>query len=217
MKKILLSLILCLSIGSLFAQSAEELKNAGNTAFEAKDYKKALDDYEKAIAAWGNQPQNHVMLFNAGAAAYKLKQYPKAVKYFDMVIAGNTETEPAYLYKAMALKQMKKTDDCIKTYEEGIAKNPDSKALKDDYSKYLRAESKIHLINGNNLYKATVAKVNAQKLKPTDAAYTAETYKAKKEINTAIELIDKSLAINPDDADSKQVKATCEQSLRSIQ
>jgi pilus assembly protein Flp/PilA len=217
MKKIFLSLILCLSIGSLFAQSAEELKNAGNTAFEAKDYKKALDDYEKAIAAWGNQPQNNVMLFNAGAAAYKLKQYPKAVKYFDMVIAGNTETEPAYLYKAMALKQMKKSDDCIKTYEEGIAKNPNSQSLKDDYAKFLRAEGKNHYITGTNLYKATVAKVNAQKLKPTDAAYTAETDKAKKEFNAAIEMIDKSLAIKPDDAEAKQVKTACEQSLKSIQ
>lgn len=216
MKKIFVILALCLSFGTVFAQNVEELKTAGNTAFEAKDYKKALDNYEKALAAWGNQPQNNIMLYNAGACAYKLKEYPKAVKYFDMVIAGNTDTEPAYLYKALALKQMKNTDACIKTYEEGIAKNPKSEALKDGLAKFLRAEGKTHYMTGTNLWKATVAKVNAQKLKPADPAYAAETEKAKKEFNAAIEMIDKSLAINPDDAEAKQVKAACEQNLKSI-
>ncbi len=208
---------LCLFFGNVFAQSAADLKNAGNTAFEAKDFKKALDNYDKAVAAWGNEPQNYVMLYNAGACAYKLKEYPKSVKYLDMVIAGSSDTEPAYLYKALALKMMKKQDECIKTYEEGIAKNPQSAGLKDGLFKYLRAEGKNHYITGTNLYKATVAKVNAQKLKPQDAAYTAETDKAKKEFNTAIEFIDKSLAINPGDNEAKQVKTACEQSLKSIQ
>jgi len=208
---------LSLFFGNVFAQSAADLKNAGNTAFEAKDFKKALDCYDKAIAAWGNEPQNYIMIFNAGACAYKLKEYPKAVNYFDKVIAGNSETEQAYSYKALALKMMKKQDDCIKAYEEGIAKNPQSAALKEGLSKFLRAEGKNHYITGTNLYKATVAKVNAQKLKPKDPAYATETDKAKKEFNTAIELIDKSLAINPDDSESKQVKTACEQSLKSIQ
>lgn len=216
MKKILSVLVLCLSFGSVFCQSADDLKNAGNAAFEAQDYKKALDNYEKALASWGNEPQNYIMLYNAGACAYKLKQYPKAIKFFDTVIAGNTETEPSYLYKALALKQMKKTADCIKTYEEGIAKNPNSEALKDGLSKYLRSEGKNHYNTGSNLYKATVAKVNAQKLKPADAAYTAETEKAKKEFNTAMEMIDKALAINPDDNEAKQVKKACEESLKLI-
>lgn len=208
---------LCLFFGNVFAQSAVELKNSGNTAFEAKDFKKALEFYDKAIAAWGNEPQNYVMLYNAGACAYKLKEYPKAVKYFDMVLAGSTDTEPAYLYKALALKMMKKPDECIKTYEDGIAKNPQSAALKDGLFKFLRAEGKNHYITGTNLYKSTVAKVNAQKLKPQDPAYAAETDKAKKEFNTAIEYIDKSLAINPSDGEAKQVKTACEQSLKSIQ
>ena len=144
MKKTLLVLVFCFSFSALFAQNAKDLKNAGNTAFEAKDYKKALDNYQKAMASWGSQPQNYVMIFNAGACAYKLKQYPQALKYFDMVIAGNSDTEPAYQYKAMTLKMMKNTDECIKTYEEGIAKNPKSDALKSDLFKYCKAEAKNH-------------------------------------------------------------------------
>lgn len=216
MKRTLLIFGLCLSFGALFAQNAVSLKDAGNKAFEAKDYKKALDNYEKALASWGSQPQNYVMIFNAGACAYKLKQYPKAVKYFDMVIAGNTDTEPAFLYKALSYKMMKKPDEAIKTYEDGIAKNPNSEALKDALFKYTKAEAKNHYIAGTNVFKAVIAKVNAQKMKTDDPAYLAQTGKARKEFNTALDLINKSLAINPNDADAKQVKSACEQSLNAM-
>ncbi len=216
MKRTLLVLGLCLSFGALFAQSAVSLKDAGNKAFEAKDYKKALDNYEKALASWGSQPQNYVMIFNAGACAYKLKQYPKAVKYFDMVIAGSTDTQPAILYKALSLKMMKKPDEAIKTYEEGLAKNPNSEAIKDALFKYTKAEAKNHYIAGANIFKSLKAKVNDQKMKTDNPAYLAEAARAKKEFNTALELINKSLAINPNDADAKQVKTACEESLNAL-
>jgi tetratricopeptide (TPR) repeat protein len=217
MKRTLLVFALCLSFGTLFAQSAVDLKNAGNAAMEAKDYKKALENYDKAIASWGSEPKNFAMLSNAGACAYKLKEYPKAIKYFDQVIEGSTDTESAYIYKALCYKGLNKPDECIKTYNDGLAKNPQSAQLKDGLFKYYKSEAKNHLMAGSKSYQATVAKVNAQKLKPTDPAYATETGKAKKEFDTAIGLIDKSLAINPDDADAKQVKSACEQSIKSMQ
>jgi tetratricopeptide (TPR) repeat protein len=216
MKRTLLVFALCLSFGTLFAQSAVDLKNAGNAAMEAKDYKKALGNYEKAMASWGSEPKNFAMISNAGACAYKLKDYPKAIKYFDQVIEGSSDNESAFIYKALSYKSLKKTDECIKTYEDGITKNPNSEALKDGLFKYCKAESKNHYIAGTNLFKSTIAKVNAQKMKTDDPTYLAETSKAKKEFNTAIELINKSLSINPDDADAKQVKAACEQSLNAM-
>jgi tetratricopeptide (TPR) repeat protein len=217
MKRMLIVFALCLSFGTLFAQSAVDLKNAGNVAMEAKDYKKALENYDKAIASWGSEPKNFAMLNNAGACAYKLKDYQKAIKYFDQVIEGSTDTESAYIYKALSYKGLNKPDECIKAYNDGLAKNPQSAQLKDGLFKYYKSEGKNHYIAGTNSYKATVAKVNAQKLKPTDPAYATETDKAKKEFNTAIELINKSLALNPEDADAKQVKAACEQSLKAMQ
>lgn len=217
MKRTLMIIALCLSFGNLFAQSAVDLKNAGNTAMEAKDYKKALENYDKAIAAWGSQPKNFIMLSNAGACAYKLKEYPKAIKYFDEVIAGGTDTEAAYIYKALSYKGLNKPDECIKAYTDGIEKNPQSASLKDGLFKYYRSEAKNHYIAGTNSYKATATKVTAKKLKTTDPAYAKEAEKAKKELNTAIELIDKALAMTPGDDDSKKVKAACEASLQSIQ
>jgi tetratricopeptide (TPR) repeat protein len=217
MKKTMMIFALCLSFGTIFAQSAVDLKNAGNAALEAKDYKKALENYDKALAAWGNEPQNNVMINNAGACAYKLKEYQKAIKYFDLLIAGNAQTEATYVYKANSYKMLKNDDECVKAFNEGLAKFPESIQLKDGLFKYYRSEGKNHYIAGTKIYKAVTDKVNAQKLKPTDPAYLTEAAKAKKEFTTAVTLIDKALAVNPADADAKTVKAACEQNLKALQ
>ncbi len=217
MRRTLMILALCLSFGTLFAQSAADLKNAGNAAMEAKDYKKALENYDKAMAAWGNEPKNFAMMYNAGACAYKLKEYQKAIKYFDQVTEGSTDTEAAFIYKALAYKGLNKPEECIKAYTDGLEKNPQSAQLKDGLFKYYKSEAKKHYIAGTNSYKATAAKVTAKKLKIDDPAYATEAAKAKKELNTAIEMIDKALAMTPADADAKQVKTACELSLNAIQ
>lgn len=216
MKRMMMIFVLCLSFGTVFAQSAVELKNAGNTALEAKDYKKALENYDKALAAWGTEPQNSAMIYNAGACAYKLKEYPKAIKYFDLQISGNTQTEATYIYKANSYKMLKNEEECLKAFNDGIAKYPESAQLKDGLFKYYRGEGKNHYISGTTIFKVASDKVNAQKLKPTDPAYLAEAAKAKKEFTTAITLIDKSLAINPADDEAKKVKAACEQNLKAL-
>lgn len=210
-------LALCLSFGTIFAQSAVDLKKAGDAALDAKDYKKALENYDKALAAWGSEPQNNVMINNGGACAYKLKEYQKAIKYFDLLIKANVQTEDTYFYKANSYKMLKNDEETVKTFNEGLAKFPESVKLKDGLCKYYRGEGKNHYIAGTKIYKAVTDKVNAQKLKPTDTAYLAEAAKAKKEFDTAITLIDKALAINPDDADAKTAKAACEQNLKALQ
>jgi tetratricopeptide (TPR) repeat protein len=217
MKRTFMIIALCLSFGTLFAQSAVNLKNAGNAAMEAKDYKKALENYEKAMASWGSEPKNFAMISNAGSCAYKLKEYPKAIKYFDQVIEGSPDTESAFIYKALAYKSLNKPDECIKAYTDGLAKNPQSAQLKDGLFKYYRAESKNHYILGTKIYKVVADKVTAKKLKTTDPAYLTEAEKAKKEFTTAITLIDKSLVLNPNDDEAKKVKAASEQNLNAIQ
>ena len=100
------------------------------SAMEAKDYKKALENYDKAVASWGSEPKNFAMLNNAGACAYKLKDYQKAIKYFDQVIEGSTDTESAYIYKALSYKNMNKPDECIKAYTDGLAKESTERPVK---------------------------------------------------------------------------------------
>ena len=57
------------------AQSARALVDLGNRQFEAGEYDKALESYDKALA---EQPESAEILFNKGAAFFKKGEYDKA-------------------------------------------------------------------------------------------------------------------------------------------
>ena len=71
MKRI--ALLLCLSLGfvSLFAQESVKLQNAGNDALKAKDYAKALESYEKAMAVWVLPHKIRSCYTTAGSVAFR--------------------------------------------------------------------------------------------------------------------------------------------------
>ena len=100
----MLIFVLCLSFGTLFAQQSGEFKNAGNEALKMKDYAKAFENYEKAIAVWGADSLDYAMICNTGYCAFQIKNYAKALKYFDQSIAGNYKPEEVLFYKALVLK-----------------------------------------------------------------------------------------------------------------
>ena len=83
------SLLMMMFVGALTAQdkSAAELKNEGNAALKAKDYKTALGLFEKAIAAWGDEETDAAMIFNTATCARKEKKYDTAIKYYDRSIS----------------------------------------------------------------------------------------------------------------------------------
>ena len=49
MKKLILTLVVCLSVLGAFAQDAVQLKNDGNAALKAKDYKMAIVHLENYL------------------------------------------------------------------------------------------------------------------------------------------------------------------------
>ncbi len=216
MKKLITIFIFCFSLTAVFAQESVELKNAGNEALKTKDYAKALENYEKAIAAWGDQPQDFPMIYNSAVCAYSLKDYAKAAKYFDQAIAGNYKVETAYVYKATMSKAENKTDLYLSILNEGIAKSQENSKLKDMLSKYYQVEGTSNYNDAAKILKAAADKVTAGKMKTTDDAYKAEVEKAKKEFSAAIEMINKSLEVNPNDENAKKIKAACEQSLKAL-
>ena len=217
MKRIAFILLLCVSIGKLFAQESAKLYNAGNDALKAKDYAKALENYEKAAAVWGTAPQDFGMLYNCGICAIQLKDYEKAIKYFDQCYANNFKPEDALYYKAVLNKMLKNNDVYLKLLDEGIAKFPENAKFKGEISKNHFAAGVSRYNAGNTILKGAVDKINTKKFKDAnDPGYKAEVAKAKKEFSDAIPSFDKAIEMNPADAKAQELKVACEKQVKAL-
>ena len=217
MKKMIFIFALCLSFGTLMAQDAATFKNAGNEALKAKDYAKALENYEKVMAAIGTGEQDYAMIYNSAVCAIQIKNYEKATKYFDQAIAGNYKLEDSFFNKAMVFKLQKKNEEYIKVMNEGIAKFPESAKFKTDLAKYYLMEGSLQYNNGATLLKSAIDKLKSKKYVDTkDPGYLADIEKVKKEFSDAIPLLDKALELNPDAVNAKTIKANCEKQLKTL-
>jgi tetratricopeptide (TPR) repeat protein len=146
MKKIILILAVCLSAVGVFAQSAAQFKNDGNTALKSKDYKSALANYEKFLGA-EDTVDDPALVFNSGYCAMKIKDYAKAENFFSQSIESKYKLSSAYYYKSLAQKNQKKSEEMVTTLKEGIAACPTKK------SKLVAALSKHYLIEGQKAQK----------------------------------------------------------------
>jgi tetratricopeptide (TPR) repeat protein len=217
MKKLVFILFLCMGFGTLIAQESVKLQNAGNDALKAKDYAKALENYEKAIAVWGTQPQDFGMIYNSAFCAFQTKDYPKAIKYFDQSIAGNYKPEDALFNKAVVYKIQKNNEEYQKVISEGMTKYPENAKFKGEVARNYLFDGVNHYNGGNALLKGAIEKVTAKKFKDAkDPLYKAEIEKAKKEFNDAIFSLGKAIELNPADEKSIQLKASCEKQLKSL-
>ena len=217
MKKMIFIFALCFCFGTLMAQDAATFKNAGNDALKVKDYAKALENYEKVMAAAGTGEQDYAMIYNSAVCAIQIKNYEKAAKYFDLTIAGNYKPEDSFFNKAMVLKLQKKNQEYVKVMNEGIAKFPENAKFKTDLAKYYLIEGSLQYNNGATLLKSAIDKLKSKKYVDTkDPAYVADIEKVKKEFSDAIPLLDKALALNPADATAKTIKANCEKQLTTL-
>lgn len=146
MKKIMLLVLLGLFTGSLFAQDANELKNAGNTALRAKKYSEALAKYEQYLKAVDNK--DNATVFNAAYCADKANNYAAAEKYFTMSIKNNYKLASSYLGKANAYKDMNKTAEMLATLKDGMKAAPGNSKLETMYAThYLKEGQKFQKAN----------------------------------------------------------------------
>lgn len=127
MKKLILTLVVCLSVLGAFAQDAVKLKNDGNAALKAKDYKTAIIHLENYLRT-PEASADIKTVYNVGYAAAKVKDYAKSVIYFDKAIAAKYKLSSSYLRKATAQKKLKKYDEMVATLKAGIAAVPAKKA-----------------------------------------------------------------------------------------
>ncbi len=131
MRRVSILFLMILSFSAVFAQdkSASELKNEGNAALRAKDYAKAIELYEKALA--GMEEEDGAMVYNLGICSMKTKKYDKAKEYFNKTIELEyKKASTAFLYMSLIYKKAKDDENYVKVLSDGLVKFPTHKKLK---------------------------------------------------------------------------------------
>jgi tetratricopeptide (TPR) repeat protein len=111
------------------------LRNVAVDAFEAKDYAKALDYFEKSLfcSQFGGKVDT-VVMYNAALAAEKAQKYDDAIQYYKQVTKlgyGANTTEKATMWTLYANAHMLKNDTVkfLETLEKARKKYPDESII----------------------------------------------------------------------------------------
>lgn len=106
---------------------SQQFKAKGNAALQAGNLSEAIQHYTAAINLDGS---NHVFYSNRSAAYLKKGDANNALEDAKSVIALKPDFSKGYSRKGAALHALKRYNDSIAAYEEGVAKFPDDAALK---------------------------------------------------------------------------------------
>nr|WP_321410533.1 tetratricopeptide repeat protein [uncultured Carboxylicivirga sp.] len=186
-------------------KSAAELKNEGNDALKAKDYKTALGLYEQAIASW-EEEMDAAMVYNAATCAYKTKANDKAIKYYTQAKELDYKADACNYYCYKIYDAQGNAAEMKKISDETIEKFPTSKyttAIKKDLVKPLVSKA-------NELYASAQAKLNAR---TSDNADQWATLKSESVAlcDEAIAKCDEVLSIYKGEKNAPTIKARCEE------
>jgi len=126
------SFVLFALAGSVLAQekTAAELKNEGNDALRNKDYKAALELYEKDLDNWSaEEPVDEAMVYNMATCARRIENYDKAIKYYGMSEQQGFRGDISSYYIAYSLKKQDNEDEMEKVLVSAIEEYSSSKYL----------------------------------------------------------------------------------------
>ena len=223
MKKIILLLAFCLSVGNLFAQDAN-----------ADKLREVVAKYSEYLKLTNYEDESRI--FNCAFAAYNAKKYDDAIKFYDMAIQKGYKADDAYVGKAMSLRSQDKAADFTATVEAGLKANAQNANLEKLLYAYCmkkgqaaqkagKTEEAEELFKdvlvvsnakykGNALYSLGVMFYNAGAKILADAnpiatsdpdKYAAEKKKADAQMAKAKGYLEQAVALNAADANSKKI------------
>lgn len=176
MKKLILLLVLCFTANHFYAQAPDPnlLKNEGNKALNAKDYATAFSKYNEYLKLTNNT--DSVTAFNCGVCAAQTSKFAEAAKYFDVAVKAKYNLANAYVGKAGAFRDLKKSAEYLSTLQEGLEAVPGNAALEKMYAiNYLKEGQAFQkagkVAEAEESYKHIVTTVAGKKWK-TDALYS---------------------------------------------
>jgi tetratricopeptide (TPR) repeat protein len=114
--------LLCLPF-ALMAQEERHLNRKGVDAYEDKEYKDAILDWQKAIKA---NPDTPALYENLGHGHYRNENYEEAVKnYMKPSEAGAMNSADQFYNLGNALLQSGEYDKSIEAYKQALRSKPD--------------------------------------------------------------------------------------------
>ena len=219
MKKIILLLAFCLSVGNLFAQdaNADKLREEGDAAMTAKNYPEVVAKYSEYLKLTNYEDESRI--FNCAFAAYNAKKYDDAIKFYDMAIQKGYKADDAYVGKAMSLRSQDKAADFTATVEAGLKANAQNANLEKLLYAYCMKKGQAAQKAGKTeeaeeLYSLGVMFYNAGAKILADAnpiatsdpdKYAAEKKKADAQMAKAKGYLEQAVALNAADANSKKI------------
>lgn len=100
---------------------AEAYYQRGSTYYQAKEYQKAVDRFDRVIEL---DPKLTKAYYQRGLAYGKLKEHQKAIAEFDRVIENNPQHGVAYFARGNEYYQIKDYQNAIADYEMTLAIHP---------------------------------------------------------------------------------------------
>eukprot|EP01054_Gregarina_sp_Poly1_P011024 Gregarina_sp_Poly_1__11023@NODE_87_length_15225_cov_52_775630_g75_i0_p3_GENE_NODE_87_length_15225_cov_52_775630_g75_i0NODE_87_length_15225_cov_52_775630_g75_i0_p3_ORF_typecomplete_len550_score113_69TPR_1/PF00515_28/0_00015TPR_1/PF00515_28/0_0023TPR_1/PF00515_28/6_6e07TPR_1/PF00515_28/1_8e05TPR_1/PF00515_28/0_07TPR_1/PF00515_28/6_8e06TPR_1/PF00515_28/0_0084TPR_1/PF00515_28/4_8e05TPR_1/PF00515_28/6_5e09TPR_2/PF07719_17/4_6e07TPR_2/PF07719_17/0_0072TPR_2/PF07719_17/3_2e06TPR_2/PF07719_17/1_4e06TPR_ len=106
--------------------TAQELKQLGNAAFQAKNFEEAILHFTNAIAV---EPTDHVLYSNRSGAYASMQKYDKALEDAEECIRLSPQWAKGYSRKGLTLSNLGRYTEAIEAYEYGLTLDPSSAAL----------------------------------------------------------------------------------------
>ncbi|MBN1337844.1 MAG: hypothetical protein JXA03_00895 [Bacteroidales bacterium] len=177
-------------------KTARDYKIEAAEAYNAKDYVKGLEAFEKAIVLYEDAGEIDTSLyFNAAVCAYKSDDYEKAVSYFTTSLNMGYKSCSAMLFKANSLRKLEKYDEMEEICNQGTAT---CKGSADKFNEillnYYRKEGLEIYNNAAKVQAAATPLIQSDKAK-----YDSEMEKVKTEFRRALIWLNKAKNIDPAD------------------
>jgi tetratricopeptide (TPR) repeat protein len=112
------------------AETAEEIFNKGQAAYNNRNFTEALQDYLQAIQ---QDPNCLDAYFNAGAIYYNQEKFPEALDMFNQLLQRDPNDQAAHYQTGRIYEKMGKTEQAIKAFE----------AIKQTSSRFVAAQENI--------------------------------------------------------------------------
>jgi len=107
--------------------SSGELNEKGNAAFNKEEYQEAIQHYTEAMKF---NPNDHNLYHNRSISYAKIGQFKDSLLDAEKAIILKRDWPKGYFRKGYALEQLKKYDEAIRAYEEGLTYNANNESLK---------------------------------------------------------------------------------------